>query len=643
MSFFYEENRLARILNIMEQKQSVTIDYLSKKMDVSSKTIKNDIKEINNSLNGSAIIENKKNIYSFYIFDALNYEKLRNNIYVQDDFMNSPNMRTVFIIQKLMNTDSPYLTDELAYDMNVGRSTVNGDLKRLRKALENYDIEIKGKTNTGIILNGTEIDIRFFILENMYDGIYKDYPIDSEIIEIVKNIASKYCLDSITVEYFIKFFTVMLDRFLNGNKILYVENKYEDLKGSLAYKFAKETSQEVSRVILNDIPEEEVLFISIPIIGMRTPTNEKAMEILEIKDSTKALVDKIKDKIKVEMNININISSGSFIDEFMHHIQFMINRMRYGFKIRGIDYDDIKNSNSVAYKVSELAAEVIKQEEEINISKEEIALMSIYFGIIIEKSNIDENRMYKIAIICGTGRISARVIESNLKKIFKRKAIMEIYSDNNINSEIINNYDLAISTVKLNIETETNIIYINDILDKDELERKLEAIKYSEKSNTTFIKGVDSIMLSRLDGNRFFILDSEYSYSENVNMMIDILNNEGHLDDNFKERIRIREEKSSMIFEKTVAFPHTINYASNNIELALGVVPESMSGEKERDIKLVFLLGLPADESDDTVLVKIYDEIIKIASNRNNVEEISKVQNYKDLMMYFVRLNDLFN
>ena len=643
MSFFYEENRLARILNIMEQKQSVTIDYLSKKMDVSSKTIKNDIKEINNSLNGSAIIENKKNIYSFYIFDALNYEKLRNNIYVQDDFMNSPNMRTVFIIQKLMNTDSPYLTDELAYDMNVGRSTVNGDLKRLRKALENYDIEIKGKTNTGIILNGTEIDIRFFILENMYDGIYKDYPIDSEIIEIVKNIASKYCLDSITVEYFIKFFTVMLDRFLNGNKILYVENKYEDLKGSLAYKFAKETSQEVSRVILNDIPEEEVLFISIPIIGMRTPTNEKAMEILEIKDSTKALVDKIKDKIKVEMNININISSGSFIDEFMHHIQFMINRMRYGFKIRGIDYDDIKNSNSVAYKVSELAAEVIKQEEEINISKEEIALMSIYFGIIIEKSNIDENRMYKIAIICGTGRISARVIESNLKKIFKRKAIMEIYSDNNINSEIINNYDLAISTVKLNIETETNIIYINDILDKDELERKLEAIKYSEKSNTTFIKGVDSIMLSRLDGNRFFILDSEYSYSENVNMMIDILNNEGHLDDNFKERIRIREEKSSMIFEKTVAFPHTINYASNNIELALGVVPESMSGEKERDIKLVFLLGLPADESDDTVLVKIYDEIIKIASNRNNVEEISKVQNYKDLMMYFVRSNDLFN
>ena len=42
-------------------------------------------------------------------------------------------------MQKLMNTDCPYLTDELAYDMNIGRSTVNGDLKRLRKILEEQD------------------------------------------------------------------------------------------------------------------------------------------------------------------------------------------------------------------------------------------------------------------------------------------------------------------------------------------------------------------------------------------------------------------------------------------------------------------------------------------------------------------------
>lgn len=609
-------------------------------MDVSPKTIKNDIKEINNSLEGHAIVENKRNSYVFYIFDTDGYEQVKNKVYAHDDFMNSPNSRIVFIMQKLMNTDCPYLTDELAYDMNIGRSTVNGDLKRLRKILEEYEIEILGKTNTGISLNGDELEIRFFILENMYDGIYKDYPLDSDLIDAIKQIALEYELDSVAVEYFIKFFTVMIDRFLNGNPLSKLDKKYEELKESIAYIFAREIANNISKVLMTDLPEEEILFISIPIAGMRTPTNIKTIEKLQVKKTTEDLILKIKDKIKQEMNINIQ--SEQIMHEFMYHIQFMINRMKYGFKIRGIDCEEIKSSNSVAYTVAEVAASVIQNEENIEISNEEIALMSVYFGILIDKSNLEKNKIYNIAIICGTGRISARVVESNLKKIIKNETMMDLYSDSNIDSEILDKYDLVVSTVKLDIDTKSEIIYIKDVLDRSELKRKIDLLKYSDKKEISFIKGMDSIMLGILDENRFFVLDKNYSYSENVNMMIDILENEGHLDAGFKERIRKREEKSSMIFEDTVAFPHTINYASKNIELALGVVPENMSDKKEKDIKLVFLLGLPEDDGDDTVLVKIYDEIIKIASDKELVEEISKIENYKDLLMYFVKSSDLF-
>lgn len=641
MSCFYEENRLARILNIMEQKQSVTVDYLSEKMDVSSKTIKNDIKEINNSLKGHAIIENKNNSYILYIFDISQYEQLKNEVYMHDDFMNSPNSRTVFIMQKLMNTDCPYLTDELAYDMNIGRTTVNGDLKKLRKMLEGYNIQIEGKTNTGISLKGNELDIRFFILENMYEGIYKKYPIDLDLIDAIKEIALKYELDSVSVEYFLKFFTIMIDRFLKENPIVKLDEKYMELKENSSYIFAKEISEKISKILMTDLPEEEILFISIPIAGMRTPTNAKTIEMLNIKKDTEELISKIKDIIKQEMNINIY--SEQVMQEFMYHIKFMINRMKYGFKIRGIDNEEIKNSNSVAYAVAELAADVIEKEEKIDISKEEIALMSVYFGIMIDKSNLEKNKIYSIAIICGTGRISARVVESNLKKIIKNETVMDIYSDSKINSEILNSYDLVVSTVKLNVDTDTEIIYIKNVLDKSELKRKIELLKYSDKKEISVIKGMNSIMLSKLDENRFFVLDKSYSYSENVNMMIDILENEGHLDSGFKERIRKREEKSSMIFEDTVAFPHTINYASDNIELALGVVPENMVDEKGKYIKLVFLLGLPEDDGDDTILVRIYDEIIKIASDKKLVNEISKIDNYKDLLMYFVKSSDLFD
>lgn len=222
----------------------------------------------------------------------------------------------------------------------------------------------------------------------MYDGIYKDYPLDSDLIDAIKQIALEYELDSVAVEYFIKFFTVMIDRFLNGNPLSKLDKKYEELKESSAYIFAREIANNISKVLMTDLPEEEILFISIPIAGMRTPTNIKTIEKLQVKKTTEDLILKIKDKIKQEMNINIQ--SEQIMHEFMYHIQFMINRMKYGFKIRGIDCEEIKSSNSVAYTVAEVAASVIQNEENIEISNEEIALMSVYFGILIDKSNLEK-------------------------------------------------------------------------------------------------------------------------------------------------------------------------------------------------------------------------------------------------------------
>ena len=40
--------------------------------------------------------------------------------------------------------------------------------------VEKYNIEIVGKTNTGLKLQGEEIDLRLFVLENLYEEIYKE-------------------------------------------------------------------------------------------------------------------------------------------------------------------------------------------------------------------------------------------------------------------------------------------------------------------------------------------------------------------------------------------------------------------------------------------------------------------------------------
>ena len=99
-----------------------------------------------------------------------------------------------------------------------------------------------------------------------------------------------------------------------------------------------------------------------------------------------------------------------------------------------------------------------------------------------------------------------------------------------------------------------------------------------------------------------------------------------------------------MVFDENIALPHAINYETDKIVFAIGVFSDEDKKKKSDDLKVVFLLAIPdSDEKDDSVLVKIYDEIIAIAKDKEIVENISKVKDYKELLLYFIKQDKIFN
>ena len=48
--YFNNDNRICKVLQILEHKRSASLEYLEKKLNVSTKSIKNDIKELNETL-----------------------------------------------------------------------------------------------------------------------------------------------------------------------------------------------------------------------------------------------------------------------------------------------------------------------------------------------------------------------------------------------------------------------------------------------------------------------------------------------------------------------------------------------------------------------------------------------------------------
>ncbi|MPM63599.1 hypothetical protein SDC9_110480 [bioreactor metagenome] len=212
-----------------------------------------------------------------------------------------------------------------------------------------------------------------------------------------------------------------------------------------------------------------------------------------------------------------------------------------------------------------------------------------------------------------------------------------------VNDELLNKYDLICSTYKLTCDINTPIIYMKEIFDEHQFRKQIEQVKYTQKLEVPLLQGIDSILLNLLDEEKFFVLDNNLSYKDNIDLMVDSLRSNGYVDDGFKERLKKREDNSTMVFDKHIAIPHVVNYESNKIILALGVFDDNLIIDKDRNVKLVFLLGIPEELGENEILIiKIYNEIISIAKDENKIKEISRLKKYKDLVLYTIKEDSTF-
>ena len=635
---FNNENRTAVILRNIEMQSVCSVESLAAKLDVSQKTIRNDIKELNCLLGGYACIGNNKGICKLIVFAPKGFTEIRNKIYKQEDLFNSSHTRMAYMFWQLMHAEEPYLTDDLSEEMKVARTTTISDLNRLRKAIEKYDLKIKGKANTGLALCGDEFNIRLFILENIYEQLYLNFPLGQTIREKLYDFQERLSMDALGFGFFYRFFVVMIQRMESGHMIKKLEPKYEELYGSSAYMIVDEFLNEIEQVKGYKISKEERLFLSISVAGMRTPANTAEIEQkISISEGVADLIIEILDRIKAELNVTV--VANELFDDFVYHVFFMINRLKYGFHIYNPMVDDFKNKYSVAYKMAEIAKGVLEERVGIEMTEDEMGFLAAYFGVFLLEQEPEEKRC-KIAIVCGSGKIIGRLIENQLKKVFDVEPEFEFFYgifDENLKDD----FDYIVTTTELHMDTRTPVIFMDEVFDREYIQRKFENMRYLSEAGRTIRKGIDSLFMNLLDETRFFVLDQESSYDENVDRMARALTNQGELDAGFAQRVREREKYSTMVLDQNIAFPHTKNMLSK-LTLAMGVFPDMLKDDKYGNIRIIILLGIPESMEDDTVLVRLYDDILSIGKKPDVIPKIQKMESYREFLLYIAEENNIF-
>ena len=629
MKNLFDDNRPRGILSLLRKSSSQDLSELARSFSVSQRTIRNDVASLNQELGSRGLIEIVNGACRLRIFDAEGFRATYARIMRTDDLMNSPRRRREYLFAKLLRAVEPISTDEIAYELNIGHTTFVGDLRRLRDELGGYELAVVGLSSKGLMLSGSEFNIRRYVMERVYEVVYRDYPVDASISAAVERAFTHCQFEQDVRQRIVEYLTLMLDRFLTGHYIGPLPEKYYPLAARAGFSFVDQLVNHIGNMLQVEFPIEEKLFVLLPIISMRAPMKGDGLYDIELDGMVRGLLDEIVQRIHDEFSLSLDV--GEFRPQFLRHLTFMINRLRYGIAIDNPLMGQVEKKYPLAKSMARVAADVVERRCGVTVTPEELAFLAAYFGVFLEM-NDQVHGPRRVAIVCENDRVDAWLITAQVRRVVDSSTRIEVIEAGDVTPERLDGYDVVLSAVDLPFDCTRPVIYVSEVVDEKSLKVRLSKAKYWRDDDSVVLDGNQLVLASFVDEGSFFTLDGAGGYEDAVRLMATTMAHDGYADEGFADRLEERERRGTMVFENGVAIPHAAQSERGMLSVAVGVFHEPVEYHGHK-IALVFLLALPDGESrSDNLLVRVYDEIMRIAAAPARIADLAQADSYVELM-----------
>lgn len=626
-------NRRAEILVQLERHLSAHPEALMNRLGVGAKTIANEIQEINKQLAGAATVRLDNGRYRLWVVDRDRYVHLRAQLLDFSRSFNDPRTRVGRTLARLLKADRPVITDELAREMSVSRSTALGDLSRLRDEGRPYGVTVVGRPHSGLELHGTELGVRLLVLDHHYETLYSGYPIDDELIIPLQDAITAFNLGQHVAGDAHRWYTVMLDRLLTGHALDAMPKLYDAVRELPAHRFGRQVAERIQELLQIEVGPAEALFLALPVVGMRTPRDDKRLALLSAdqESEVQGLVGLILDGIEAEMGIRI--PPAALLKEFVPHLTFMTNRLRLRIRLPYHSMADVGTAYPVASRMAGVAARTIERELAVEVPEVEVGLLTSYFQVFLEEQRSASALVLKVAVVADVGRVSARLVQLQVAKVMAEDTVFALFSLDETTPEVLDDFDLVISTSLEPPRTSTPIIELAEVFDRDELLGHINRLRFDRSASIPLGAGNRSLLANLVNRDRFVVLSPALGYRANLDRMLDHLIQLGYLDEGFRAALAERERRASMAIGTYLAFPHaTLTGGADQLVLAIGVIPRTRD---EEGLRMIVLLGVPEKaDYDDTILIDLYEEIIRLTSDRAALDRICRYTSYEQFFLH---------
>ncbi|MCH4168289.1 MAG: BglG family transcription antiterminator [Streptococcaceae bacterium] len=615
----------------------LTVTELSKILSISSKTLRNDIRLINEVINQQNIniqlIRGKG-----YQFDsnsdqrtikALSQEIIQQQAEHHD--LDSQADRILYIFSLLLYANSPISFDTLMAKVGVSESTLYSYLKIMRKSLKPYHLKLSNRTNIGISIKGDEQSKREMISNYFIDKNFSDYVASYTQIEQklfhdinLEKIAitfskhfnqSEYPISDYNRKNILFHLALSISRIIHYHELNDFSYPSVKLANSLASKFQKMII-ELENAFSLIFPSAECNYLSFHLLinGFNGPQESDNQEIILYNEKLLELIDKF-------FQYQFNLSTDQALkDDLFLHLRSIINLSQYGRTLKNPMLKSIKNDFSLSYDSVLTATIKLKEKFSFNLTPDDIGYLALHVESALIRKKANKYAKNKVILVCGSGRATSKLIEAELLFYLPEIDIIQKLSLAEYNQVLKHNLecDLIISTLPLKHPT-IPVLHINfSSLNKDinQIKHRIETIEKKKYD------------LNSVLDEKYFITEKFYQDKfDLIKQLGNSLFNDQIVDSHFIEDVIQREKISETYLKNGIAIPHPLTNNAYHTKIAVAIPKEPIvwNGDGKK-AQIIFLIA-PA-KSDQGQLDYFFEELMLLLENRQKKRQLIRSEDF---------------
>lgn len=673
------------ILKDILDNKNIDIDDIAQKNKVSIRTIYRDIEKITDNLSSFHLQLNKEN--NKYVIEG-NHENLLElkHILANTFYELTPFERKKIILKELLISKEPIKLEYFAKVFDLTPPTISYYLKDIEKWLEKNNILLISKPGVGIKIKGSEENIRkatvSFIYENMdlnslMEYIHIDYglnkttPQESKILELLdmevvsqieksliqlQRIYNYPILDKVYINLTIHI-ALAIKRIEAGEEIKLDSSTLENLKKRKEFEMAYTLTQLLREYTGVELPEDEVGYITMHLLGLDYKSNLNAEHKNLIKNVVHTIIKEANKSFHVDFS-----NDKLLVDGLTNHLMYTLTRIKSNLNIRNPMLKEIKEKYNLLFDKTKKIMNIVQNKYNIDIPEDEIGYIAIHLGAAIERFG-NYKDIYNVLVVCSSGIGSSQMLLSKLNKYPQLNIIKSCSLDELEDVLSKNNIDLVISTIPIrNLKIKT-VVVTPMLLDED-----IKKIEESLNIKKLYTAEIDELQSPTLKQKKYIKDIAIYGANvveilKNVSMITHkAQNTETIIDELLNVHLKNKKitaiEKKKILKELTnrniapiilpnkkfVLYHIATNYVTEML-ITIGrfknkIQMKNILGKKE-SISTSFLLVAPKNKNciqtlgDLSASIIEDDRLVEDLHNSNNKKQVVKVLENSLLLNYY--------